>query len=85
MSERTPVRVIFREHQGEVAAVFDDRSEFPRLMTYVHNGQHGTGEYEWYRVTNSAKPEQYADLLKELTAIGYDVTVGKRLSNYWKA
>lgn len=85
---RIPVRVIFRidrrRTDAEVTAVFDDREEFPSLTCYAHMGQHGTCSRDWAfgSTQRAATPAEYAPLLAELTTRGYDVTVGKRLSQW---
>lgn len=83
------VKITFVVFRGEVVAIFratklDDgkwQKELPRysngirmLPCYAHVGQHGEcGEFllKYRRATNS----EYADLLDEMTGIGYDVTV----------
>lgn len=84
MTERIPVRVLFRADGYGVTAVLDIRDEAPWLSVYAHEGQHSTGSIDWMRTTRPATPEEYASLLRELTAIGYDVTIGRRLVNFYK-
>lgn len=87
MEERTAVKVSFRadksgQFKDSVTAVIEDGDGRGWVKTcYAHVGQHGTCHRDWYRDrTRPAKPEEYADLLKELEAIGYDVTAVSRLS-----
>lgn len=56
-----------------VTAVFPCKDEDNGCMTcYAHIGQHSSCCYEWYFEQRKAKPEEYADLLRELVSIGYD-------------
>jgi hypothetical protein len=79
-------RVIFRtdkagDFKGDVTAIFPDFPERCNDATcYSHVGQHGTCSREWYRNhTRPATPEEFAPLLKELAAVGYnDLAIRKR-------
>lgn len=70
--------VIFKWEKGEhpqVCAFFPtlvgDMS--PATMTsYAHVGQHSAACMDYVRECKPAKPHEYADLLGELKAIGYD-------------
>jgi hypothetical protein len=66
-------RVIFRKWRGsgDVIAFFPDQVDGPYIGSYEHIGQHGNASYP-HPQTERAKPEEYADLLAELKAIGYD-------------
>ena len=69
-------RVTFRKWKdnGNVIAFFLDQPESKYTsycMAYEHVGQHGPASYP-HSDTIPAKPHEYADLLKELQAIGYD-------------
>lgn len=78
-------RVIFRKWNrrhgdGIIATLPDVESNLGYLIMYEHIGQHGEGDY--WRLLNEttlAKPDEYADLLKELTDIGYELRIMKRL------
>lgn len=64
--------VIFRKQtDGEILAVFPNQLEYNLyLECYAHIGQHSTCSLDYYRSdTRPATPEEYADLLAELTAI----------------
>lgn len=69
--------VIFRAekrgpHKGEVTAVFPTRPGNLNAYTftvYSHTGQHGVGLCSWYQQTRKATPEEYAPLLRELSAL----------------
>lgn len=88
------VAVVFRKwgkrNGGGIIAVFPEYSNgynnrcYNRdtVMMYEHVGQHGEGSY--YGViqrTTPAKPEEYADLKKELEQIGYELKVRQRRPN----
>lgn len=65
--------VIFRkESDGTILAVFPTQAESYsgwHMLCYGHIGQHGTCSIEYYWSMRPASPEEYADLLAELTAI----------------
>lgn len=78
-------RVIFRKwgkaNGGDVTALLPDNEASPsRIDMYEHIGQHGEGSPSIVSITTLATPNEYADLLAELTSIGYDLRVMKRLS-----
>ncbi len=69
--------VIFRKWRsnGDIIALFpaevsDYQGQY--CLSYMHIGQHGGAEYSLIlQQTLPTKPAEYADLLKELIAIGY--------------
>jgi len=69
--------VIFRTHRhgeykGVVTAVFPTLPGTPdpwSFTVYEHVGQHSDASKAWYLTTCAAKPEQFADLLRELRGI----------------
>lgn len=67
--------VVFRADRTKelhVTAVFPTEPHDVRGLTmtcYAHVGQHGACSMDWYRRTRAAKPEEYADLLRELRGI----------------
>lgn len=75
MSTIETLPVIFRAERNkgaDVTAVFptlphDTQGRY--FTIYAHVGQHGAGGFDWYRGTRAAKPEEYADLLRELRGI----------------
>jgi hypothetical protein len=83
-TEETPV--VFRaersgKFKGDVTAVFpcDPADSNGYEMTcYAHIGQHSGCSLGWYHTTRAAKPEEYADLKKELESAPY----GYRLKVY---
>jgi len=82
-----PTIVIYRtwrKFDQRVIAVFPEISStvgMPHLcMSYERIGQHGACDYSGAIVaqTTLATPDEYADLHRELTAIGYNLVVRKR-------
>lgn len=71
MMETLPV--IFRkESDGSILAVFPTQAESYagyHMLCYAHIGQHGTCSIDYYHETKPASPDEYADLLAELTGI----------------
>jgi hypothetical protein len=81
MPDQTPT--VFRVWpNGEVIALFPATaagSQYGDCICYQHFGQHGSADYgHVVRTTRPAKPEEYADLLAELTTVGYDPKVYRR-------
>ncbi len=85
-SKELPTRVVFRKWKdsGEVIALFPDlnyangAANFGNIMSYMRVGQHGEAHESLLRERKrfvKATPAEYADLLKELTGIGYDLKV----------
>lgn len=86
-TDETPI--VFRKSRrkepegraAEVTAVFPcEPADYQgQLMTcYAHIGQHGGCDLGWYNQTRAAKPEEYADLKRELESAPY----GYRLKVY---
>lgn len=77
---QTPV--VFRvDREGEVFALFPTLLADPsgNVTSYQHIGQHSAADYGLcIAKSKPATPEQYADLLTELTAIGYCLRVVRR-------
>lgn len=72
--------VSFRVSYGEIVAVFpEDKTYRGNMACYSHIGQHSYCNWDWYRKTKPASPEQYADLKAELEKIGYVLKVVKRI------
>lgn len=74
--------VIFRKWRGyphTVIALFPGDVFQGFVQSYEHIGQHGRADYGLViRQTRPASPEDYADLAKELTEIGYDLRPMRR-------
>lgn len=82
------VRVIFRtdKHTGEVIAWFPELAGTKYYLhdcqTYQHMGQHGSGTFNYYyETTRPSKSEEIKPLLDELTSIGYNVAISKRMTH----
>lgn len=82
IAAKDTVKVIFRKEKsgqfkGYVTAVFPDTYDKRRgtFDTYAHVGQHSEGSLAWYQATIAAKPEEYAELLKELRSVYDDATL----------
>jgi len=76
--------VVFRKwgknNGGGILALFPHIDEGNYLcLSYEHIGQHGGADYRGcISITKPAKPEEYADLQKELENIGYNLIIRKR-------
>ena len=82
-TEETPV--LFRKKYGEITAVFPcepGTTDGLTMSCYVHVGQHGSCDFGWYNTTRLAKPEEYADLKRELESApyGYRLKVYRRMT-----
>ncbi len=77
-------RVIFRKWPaGDIIAILPDNDHNEGFLDmYEHVGQHGEGVPMIIGLTKPATPNEYEPLLNELTGIGYDLRVMKRL-RYW--
>lgn len=80
-NEPEPVNVAFRKFpDGDVIAFI---SGYPcnhgMVMSYMHFGQHGEALRELQEELEAIPAAEYADLLSELTSIGYAVTVVDRI------
>jgi hypothetical protein len=79
MKEKTVV--IFRvwRKEGTVIALFPDIDGDGHCSSYEHVGQHSPADYKLVvSKTRLATPEEYADLLKELDQVGYNLDVRQR-------
>lgn len=76
--------VVFRAYKdnGDILALFPKERNYPNphlCDSYQHIGQHSSADYvHCLRITRPAKPVEYADLKRELEAIGYTLTVKTR-------
>lgn len=84
MPDETLTPTIFRRYRdGEVVALFptipaDDRGH---CSSYIHLGQHGAANPAHVIAhTRPALPDEYAELLTELTGIGYEVRPVQRMT-----
>ena len=73
----TDGRVVFRKwRNGDIIALMVDIpwDEYGHVTSYEHIGQHGAASYYLVQAhTTAAKPAEYADLMRELVSIGYDL------------
>ena len=82
-----PDRVILRKDKTDgsiVAFLPNNRARFGYVMCYAHIGQHSEASLDYYRTTLPLKPEDYSAgdaMVRELTAIGYEVLLVKRLTD----
>jgi len=81
------VNVIFRYWKGETIALFpyEINDGEGNVMSYMHIGQHSGADYT--HIIKHSKPatlEQYTDLYVELTGIGYNLKIIKKINhNTW--
>jgi hypothetical protein len=78
--------VIFRFGKYGVFALFPHNVEDSKghVLSYTHVGQHSVADYDYcIRISKPATEEQYKQLEKELTSIGYELNIIKR-RNYDK-
>jgi len=75
-------QVIFRkEKDGEIIAVFPYLIYQGVFITcYAHVGQHSSMDWNYFDQTKPATEDEYKDLQKELTNIGYNLDIIKRRS-----
>jgi len=80
--------VIFRvDREGEVFALFPTLPAYGYYVTcYQHIGQHCAADYGLcINDSRPAQPAEYADLLEELTQIGYVLRVVRRRPQFNRA
>lgn len=80
---KTPVMFrVFRELPHDVLALFlsePGTNDPSTCSSYQHIGQHGSANpLHCIRATRPARPEEYADLQRELTQRGYDLQIVQR-------
>ena len=84
--------VIFRKFTdlGEIIALFPTLpgdNTMATCLSYAHVGQHGSCHVDVVdgKTTVLATPEEYKDLYDELTSIGYNLKIYKRMtSKQWR-
>ena len=83
MGESDKTRVVLRRFCGEVIALFPDIDEGRgQCMAYAHVGQHGAASRTLTRVSRPvdvSEPDAAA-LVRELTALGYNLHIVKRMT-----
>lgn len=83
MGEKDKTRVVLRRFCGEVIALFPDIEEGRGLcMSYMRVGQHGGASRTLTRVSRPVQISEpdAAALVRELTAIGYNLRIVKRMT-----
>jgi len=84
MKDTHVTKVIFRkwkgENSGDIIALFPEVDEGSGFCgSYMHVGQHSGANYAGcIAATVPTKKEEYEDLEKELTSIGYNLKIRKR-------
>ena len=76
------LKVIFRKNKYGITAFFPTLSaNHGNMVGYQHIGQHSEACLDYYWSTEKASPNEYADLLKELTEIydDFELDVKQRL------
>ena len=72
-------KVVFRKwkNEGDIIALFPEIDQGPGCcLSYMHVGQHGEADYDHViKKTIPANKEEYADLEKELSFVGYNLNV----------
>lgn len=73
-TKQNKIKVVFRKFKdGEIIALFPSEDWSHGMITsYQHIGQYGGADPLIVYDTKPATPEEYAPLLVELVAIGYD-------------
>jgi len=84
------ISVIYRMSRGEVVAAISGYECNPGMvMSYMHIGQHSEASKSWFTNLKAARPEQYAEIHKELKGIyevdGDTLVIMKRMQGkQWK-
>ena len=86
--DKLDVDVVFRRYpDGDIVALFPylvANNYFGYCLSYQRVGQHGAADYtHCIQITKPATSSEYGNLLKELSAIGYNVKPINRI-NYNK-
>lgn len=86
LADQYTTDILFRKWRGDIIALFPHEvcDYDGHVTSYMHVGQHGGADYKGIiRCSRPAKPEEYADLKRELENIGYRVNIVNR-QNYDK-
>jgi hypothetical protein len=73
--------VIFKIDSDGVCAFFPRElgTDSPfTCLCYAHIGQHGSAAISYAQLMRPAKPEEYAELMRELVRLGYDDIAPRR-------
>jgi hypothetical protein len=83
-THKTPV--IFKQHDdGEIFAAFPQELgnyDLSTMQGYAHFGQHGAYTTGFVSEAKPAMPEQYKDLFDELTGLGYNLLIRRKLTKF---
>jgi hypothetical protein len=75
-AKKAETKVIFRKYKdGDIIALFPEEpfSVHSYCSSYMHVGQHGAADVVYVMMdTKPAKPEEYAELKRELECLGYE-------------
>lgn len=89
MADEQETVVVFRKfNDGQVIALFPrdpgSSSNWYNCDSYMHVGQHAPADPSIVRITKLAKPEEYADLKRELEEepYGYRLKVQQRITSH---
>lgn len=89
MSDNDVIPVLFRKFSdGDVIALFPTvpGDSSPRTCSsFMHVGQHGAAGLDLIQITKPARPEEYADLKRELESKPYEyrLKVYRRNQHRW--
>jgi hypothetical protein len=85
--DKHKTKVIFRKFKdGDIIALFPElQADMSRgnCQSYQHVGQHGAASYDLVNNTKPATKEECANLAAELTSIGYNLDVKRRINKRW--
>lgn len=78
------VKVIYRKDKdGEIIAFFPEiEANYGRILSYMHIGQHGEADLEFYQETKKATETEYQLLLTELKSVynDYELIVKQKIN-----
>jgi hypothetical protein len=81
-------KVVFRvfKDDGGVIALFPEHDEGRgKVSSYMQLGQHSGADYSGVvSITRKATPQEYSDIKKELTSIGYNLDIKEKYIRGYK-
>ncbi len=82
---KNPTKVIFRKTRtGQVIALFPElpgtSAWYADCLSYMQQGQHGPADINLHTQTKSCTRRECEPLIKELTALGYQLEIVQRLT-----
>jgi hypothetical protein len=80
--------VIFRKFKkgSDIIALFPEvqyNTNKDLCTSYMHIGQHGAASYHLIGNTVAAQEDEYLPLYNELTSLGYNLKIQKKISKKW--